>query len=178
MLEIEGMKHLLWLFAVIPISCEPVENDNLQTLAYVPVYASVQASTNISAGPVKATTHAGKIYAYGNYLFQVEQNEGIHVIDNSNVQQAHKIAFINIPGASELAIKSNYLYTNNLNDLVVLDLSTINSPTVVYRVEDAFPLINQAYPPITGAYFECPDPSKGIVVGWEEKLVDHPKCRR
>ena len=89
-----------------------------------------------------------------------------------------KISFIKIPGATELAIKANYLYTNNVNDLVVIDLSNIASPQVVSRVADAFPQINQNYPSLSGVRFECPDPSKGIVIGWEQKLIDNPKCRR
>jgi hypothetical protein len=172
------MKNLMWLFAVVLVSCDPVRDENFRTVAYVPVYATVQASKDINSESARATVHPGKIYAYGNYLFQVEQNEGIHVIDNSNVQQAHKIAFIKVPGASELAIKSNYLYTNNMNDLVVLDLSSIQSPKLTNRVANAFPLINQAYPPASNTYFECPDPSKGIVIGWEEKTIENPKCRR
>lgn len=127
----------------------------------------------------KPTIHPGKIYAYGNYLFQVEENEGIHIIDNSDPQQAHKISFLKVPAASELAIKSNFLYTNNLDDLVVFDLSNINAPHLVKRVENAFPKINQEYPPFSNVYFECVDPSKGVVVGWEEKMVNElPKCRR
>jgi hypothetical protein len=60
----------------------------------------------------------------------------------------------------------------------VLNLSNIASPQVVNRVADAFPPVDQSYPPITRGYFECPDASKGIVIGWEEKLVQNPKCRR
>jgi len=86
---------------------------------------------------------------------------------------------LKIPAASELAIKSNYLYTNNMDDLVVFDLSNITSPHLVNRINGAFPQISQKYPPFNGVYFECPDPSKGIVVGWEEKLLNEtPKCRR
>jgi hypothetical protein len=49
---------------------------------------------------------------------------------------------------------------------------------LVNRIENAFPQINQEYPPFTGVYFECVDPSKGVVIGWEEKQIDQPKCRR
>lgn len=173
------MRNFLWLLLITLAACNPTnENANIKVMAYVPVYASPQTSKLISSEPVRTTTNAGKIYAYGNYLFQVEQNEGIHVIDNSNPQQAKKIGFIKIPGASELAIKANYLYTNNINDLVVLDISNIASPQVVNRVADAFPPVDQSYPPASRGYFECPDASKGTVIGWEEKLIDNPKCRR
>ena len=159
-------------------ACEPVINDRGSMMAYVPVYATAQEANSISVEPARPTVKAGKIYAYNQYLFQVEQSEGIHIIDNTNPQQAHKMAFIKIPLCSELAIKSGFLYTNNLNDLVVFNLNNIASPQLVNRIENAFPAISQEYPPFSNVYFECADPSKGIVIGWKQQPVDNPKCRR
>jgi hypothetical protein len=163
---------------VLLFSCDPHKGDFGKITGYVPIYVSKEDAAFIGAAAAKPTVLPGKIYAWGNYLFQVEQNRGIHVIDNSNPQQAHKISFLNVPAASELAVKDGYLYTNNLDDLVVFDISDINSPRLVNRVENAFPQISQEYPPFNGVYFECVDPSKGVVVGWEEKQIENPKCRR
>jgi hypothetical protein len=173
------MKYLLiLLLGSLMVSCHLDHIPPQNIPGYAPVYATQLAANTISIETSRATTNAGKIYAYGNYLFQVEQNQGIHIIDNSNPQQAKKIGFLEIPTCTELAIKSNFLYTNNLNDLVVFDLSNISSPQLVKRIANAFPAISQSYPPFPGVYFECPDPSKGIVIGWEEKLLTEPKCRR
>lgn len=146
--------------------------------AYVPVYASRETVNAIATEGVRATTKPGKIYAYGAYLFQVEQYEGIHIIDNTNPKGAKKIAFLKVPLATEIAIKSGHLYTNNLNDLVVFNLSNAAQPQLVNRVKDAFPAIDQMYPPFTNTYFECPDPAKGIVVAWEQRQLTNAKCRR
>jgi hypothetical protein len=172
------MKYLYLLLALFLFSCDTGWGDQPRITAYVPIYVSKQDAGTVEAVAAKPTVHAGKIYAYGNYLFQVEQNEGIHIIDNSNPQQAHKIAFLKVAAATELAVKSGYLYTNHLNDMVVFDLSDITSPRLVNRLENAFPQIGQEYPPFSGVYFECVDPSKGVVIGWEEKQIDNPKCRR
>lgn len=172
------MKYLAVLLALALVSCDPQQGFDREITGYVPVYATQQAATSIAATTPKPTVHAGKIYAWNQYLFQVEQNEGIHIIDNSNPQQAHKISFLTVPGASEISIKSNFLYTNNLNDLVVIDLSTITAPQLVNRLVNAFPQFSQQYPPFSNVYFECPDPSKGVVIAWEEKLIKDPKCRR
>lgn len=172
------MRYLYLLLSILLFSCDTHIIDNGRITAYVPIYVSKDEANFIGAGTAKPTVLPGKIYAYGTYLFQVEQNHGIHIIDNSNPQQAHKISFLNVPAASELAVKSGFLYTNNMDDLVVFDISDIISPKLVHRVENAFPQISQEYPPVNGAYFECVDPSKGVVVGWEEKLIDNPKCRR
>jgi len=164
------MRYLYLLLLFFLFSCDTGLGDQLRITAYVPIYISKQDASNVGAVAAKPTVYPGKIYAYGNYLFQVEQNEGIHIIDNSNPQQAHKIAFLKVAAATELAIKSGYLYTNHLNDMVVFDLSDITSPRLVNRLENAFPQIGQEYPPFSGVYFECVDPSKGVVIGWEDGI--------
>ena len=172
------MRYIYLLLTILLFSCDPQWRDNSSFMAYEPIYISKEEANSIGPRAARQTLAPGKIYAYGNYLFQVEQHQGIHIIDNSVPQQAHKISFLNVPAASELAVKDGFLYTNNLDDLVVFDISDINSPRLVNRMENAFPEISQDYPPVNGAYFKCVDPSKGVVVGWEEKLVENPKCRR
>src|SRR5215213_6924307 len=140
------MKYIFILLLAGIVSCEPGIDQNGGIPGYAPIYATAQAAITITTEAVKPTVHPGKIYAYGNYLFQVEQNEGIHIIDNSNPQQAQKISFLKIPTCFELAIRSNYLYTNSLNDLLVFNLSNINSPQLVNRLKNAFPEFSQTYP--------------------------------
>ncbi|OQP49269.1 hypothetical protein [Niastella populi] len=158
--------------------CRP--NDNLVddgAEAWVPVYMHPGEKENISIAGVRITEKSGKIYAWGNYIFQNDQNKGIHIIDNSDRTNPQKIAFLNIPFNSEFAVRDNYIYANNVNDLVVIDIRDVLHPVVVKRVENAFPFVNQKYPQQNGR-FVCPDPSLGIVVGWE--LQDHKSanCRR
>ena len=145
---------------------------------YVPVYASRQTVNTIVAQPARSTVNPGKIYAFGQYLFQVEQNEGIHIINNADPSTARKVAFLKVPMATEIAIKNSFLYTNNLNDLVVFSLANITEPKLVNRITNAFPVIDQKYPPSSNTFFECTDSSKGIVVNWELKMINQPKCRR
>lgn len=173
------MRYIFFILAIAMVSCEPLGGSELGTqMGYAPIYASAQTAKIISVEPVRPTGNPGKIYAWNQYLFQVEQGEGIHIINNTDPQNAEKIAFLKIPLCSELAIKSNHLYSNNYKDLVVFNLANINSPQLVNRIENAFPDLDQAYPPVVNTYFECADPSKGIVVGWEQKMLTNPKCRR
>jgi len=173
------MKRYSYLLLLVLTAC--VTDPDIrtgETLAYVPVYAAPEAINDIGIAPAKTTTNAGKIYAYNNYLFQVEQAEGIHIIDNTNPAQARKIAFLKVPLCAEIAIRGGYLYTNNADDLVVFNLTSIETPQLVKRLEGAFPYINQEFPPYSNTFFECPDPAKGVVVRWEQKLIKVPACRR
>ena len=153
---------------------------NQTVTAYVPVYMLPKDVNNVSVDAAKATANAGKIYAWANYIFQVEQYEGIHIIDNSVPANAKKIAFLKVPLCTEIAVKGKYLYANNYKDLLVFDVSNISKPQLVKRMAAVFPFpTNQNYPP-DGAlgYFQCPDSTKGIVVRWEQKLIAQPNCYR
>lgn len=146
--------------------------------AYVPVYAQPSELETIAVTAAQPTTKSGKIYAYGNYVFQNDLNKGIHIIDNTVPAQARKIGFISIPFCTELAVKGRYLYTNSVSDLLVFELSDVQTPKLVKRVKNAFPIVLQDHPPFNKVYFQCPDPSKGIVVDWQEKMIPLPDCRR
>lgn len=178
------MKSLLFVFIFLSawaVSCDPVvDNEGFvgNINAYTPVYAQLTDIQDISMEGAKPTVKAGKIYVYGNYIFQNDLNKGIHIIDNSVPSNPHKIAFLKIPYSTELAVKGNYLYTNSVSDLVVLDLQDPQHPTVVKRIKDAFPIIDQQHPPVGNTYFVCADPKKGIVVDWIIQNVENPACRR
>ncbi len=173
------MKYLLFFLLILLVACEPQEVRNTgTTTGFVPVYMAKEAASTIVAEAPKSTVTAGKIYAYGAYLFQLEQYEGIHIIDNTDPAKAKKIAFLKVPLSTEIAVRGNYLYTNNVSDLVVFDLANITAPKLVKRLTGAFPLVNQSFPPVSGTVFECPDPSKGIIVRWERRNITNAACRR
>ncbi len=172
---------ILFLIALCLTACTNKNSSpkTAQTVqAYTAVYLQTSDLNNIAVETIRPTTNAGKIYAWGNYIFQVEENEGIHIIDNSSANNAKKIAFLKVPICSEIAIKGNYLYTNNYKDLLVFDISTISSPRLVKRVASVFPAINQNYPPYSNCYFQCADTTKGIIVKWVLQSMEQPNCMR
>lgn len=142
-----------------------------------PIYSKDSMSREITVKPVRNTTNAGKIYTYNNYLFQNEVDSGIHIINYTDKLHPQKTAFISIPGCTEVAVEDHFLYANNYNDLVVIDISQLPVIKVTNRVPNAFPAVNQMYPPENG-YFECVDPSKGRVTGWKRQQLVNPKCQR
>lgn len=151
--------------------------------AWVPVYSTETASLKlISAGPARPTVNAGKIFALGNIIYQVETDSGIHVINAVNPAAPQKIGFIRCFLCREVTVKNNLIYTNNLSDLVVIDASTPASVREVARTADVFPDLALQYPPkpdrSTIVYFECPDPKKGVVVGWKKTTSSNANCRR
>lgn len=144
---------------------------------YAPVYAPADVANAITAKDAQPIEKGGKIYVRGNMLYQVEAGKGIHVININDGNNPQKVKFIQVTGAQEVSIMNNYLYTNNVNDLVVLDISDINNIQVADRVTGMFHLVDPTLPPAAG-WFECVDAEKGVVVGWELKTLYKPVCRK
>lgn len=166
---------LLFLYSCDPIESAPFDGE---VDGFVPVYSTVADVNNISVESARPTDQAGKIYAYGAYIFQNDLYKGIHIINNASRSQPNKLAFLKVPFSTEIAVKGNYLYTNNHEDILVFDISNPGNPQLVKRLENVFPAINQTYPPFNNVMFECPDPSKGIIVRWDPKRMKTPNCRR
>lgn len=146
--------------------------------AYVPVYANAADAQQVVLQSPQPIVNGGKIATLGNFVFQVETDKGIHIIDYSNPAVPVKRGFIKNALCRELAIKGSSIYTNNLSDLVVIDISNANAVTVTSRINNAFPDLALQFPPFTGCYFECADPAKGLVIQWNKQKVNNPKCRR
>jgi len=170
------IKSLLTLPAILLIlvlslvSCKDSTIEFRKYTANVPVYMSYEdLRIPAKALPASSIQKAGKIYIQGNYLFINEKYKGIHVFDNSNPALPINLAFIEIPGNVDLAVKGKYLYADNYVDLIVLDITTITSPLEVARVKNIFPY---TIPEATEQYpIASIDQKKGVIVGWEVKEV-------
>lgn len=173
------MRYCLFLFISFAFSCSnadvvlPAAQEG-----YAPVYQATTTVKSVNTGAARTTTSAGKIYAYKTFIYQNDINHGIHIIDNSNPASPKKVGYIDIPFSTEVAVKGDFLYSNNFDDLVVFDISKPAEPKLVNRVADVFPAANQTYPPYFNTLFECADPEKGVVIRWERKVLTGAKCRR
>ncbi|MES2849525.1 MAG: hypothetical protein V4685_10750 [Bacteroidota bacterium] len=143
-------------------------------IGYKPVYGidSILKKITYSNTP-QATVDAGNIYVKGNYLYQVETGKGIHVINNANPSMAAKVGFITINGCSQISIKGNILYSNNYDDLVMVDIGNSNTIREVARTKNAFVMGRYNYPhstPPEPGYYQCPV-SDSLVIGWVKGSV-------
>jgi hypothetical protein len=110
-------------------------------IRFDPVYRTLtDIRVGISVAPARALQAPGKIYAFGQYLFINERQEGIHVIDNSDPANPQTLAFWSIPGNVDMAIHGNYLYADQYIDLLTIDISDMLHPNVVCRAENTFQL--------------------------------------
>jgi hypothetical protein len=81
---------------------------------------------------------AGKMAFYKNYIFVNDLDKGILVIDNSSPTSPKPIRYYEIMGNKDITIKNNVLYADSYIDLLVIDISNIESPNLVSREKNTF----------------------------------------
>lgn len=147
-------------------SCHDKVYERITYTANVPVYMSLDEFR----GSVKTTMprqllNPGKIYFKDNLLYINEAGAGIHVVNNSNPAAPQIIAFIEIPGNYDMAIRGNILFADSFIDLVAIDISNPQSPEVLDRIQNAFPNV---LPPLENIHpIADLDFKKGVVIGWK-----------
>ncbi len=113
------------------------DDDSPKALFAVPQLKTLAEIRNgISVQSAKLTNSDGKIYIAENFLFYIAQEEGIHIFNNQIPQSPQNVAFINIPGVHDIAVKGNYLFADNYIDLVVFDISDLNHITQVQTLQN------------------------------------------
>ncbi|MBN2803770.1 MAG: hypothetical protein JXR91_11795 [Deltaproteobacteria bacterium] len=149
-----------------PYHDDIVDDENYSTTPAEPVYMSFEELRE----PVKTTApedilSMGKIYKYGNYVLINSVNEGIHIINNTDPKHPRNMAFINIPGNLDMAVKDNILYADSYVDLVVIDISNLNSIKEINRITDVFPY-NEYQAVGDNVELNYVDQTKGVVIAY------------
>ncbi|MEQ1797559.1 MAG: hypothetical protein ABL872_06385 [Lacibacter sp.] len=107
---------------------------------FQPVYKTkAEVKAEAKSGPAISVTNPGKLFVRGNYAFLSELDKGVHIIDFSNPAAPRNIAFVNIPGCVDLAVRGNYLYADCYTDLVTIDISDPQNVVVKQFIEGVFP---------------------------------------
>ncbi len=170
---------LLLLTVLVSCSKERQESEDVGKVdGYRPIYMPKDQALSTDVQGPEILSKPGKIYIVGSWLYLTDKGRGVHIIDISNLLAPKKHAFISVPGIEDVAVKGSYLFADNITDVVVFNIGDINNIQLSQRIEDVYPETNQLYPSQVSGYFECVDPSKGFVVGWEKVSLDNPKCWR
>lgn len=79
----------------------------------------------------RAIEVSGATVLLDQYIYVVEQNKGIHIINNQNPSSPIKVGFLTISDVSEVHAKGNTLYCFNYNRAYLFDISNRSQP--VYK---------------------------------------------
>lgn len=169
------MKKITHLFVLLLVaaafsSCNDTTIERITYDANVPVYMSfADFRSSFKKSDAQEIAQLGKMYFKDNYLFINDYSKGIHVVDNSDPSNPQPIAFYEIMGNVDLAIRGNTLFADSYIDLVAIDITDVNNPVEVSRLENVFPEIA----PEGDSWFPYADVdrSKGVIVDWDVKSV-------
>lgn len=171
---------ILFLFITVTACYEPpVDFPEGEVEGYQPVYAS-ELDETVSVGTSREIVNPGQIYIKGDLLLINEIGEGVHIIDNSDLSNPINRGFLRVQGSENMSLKDGVLYINQYSSVLAVDVNDIQNIQVISRHNTI--LRENDYegdvPPATGYYFECPDPSKGEIIGWRLTTITGPKCYR
>ena len=115
--------------------------DSIPPALYEPVVMKrTDYEAAIKITDVKTVTNAGKIYVIGDRLFINDEYAGFEIVNNTNPKNPVKEKYLNIPGATDIAIRNNTLYINQATDLVVLAYdASLKQIAIKKRVKNVFP---------------------------------------
>lgn len=175
-------KYLFYLLPFVLVSCwkyrngpdDPSVQSTVKVMGYKPVYGDEPGAKKILYQPgARPVNSKGNIYAFQQYIFQIDPGLGIHVFDNAVPANARRVGFIQVKGCSQMSIKGNKIYTNSYDDLVVLDFSDLANIQEFSRLVGVFTEFRYgsplAQPPGSG-YYECPSSTK-FITGWVQDSV-------
>lgn len=148
--------------------CRDKIYEEITYTANAPVYMEFgEFRSSVKKTAPRNFENPGKIYFKDNLLYINELNEGIHLVDNTDPASPQIMAFVEIPGNYDIAIRGNILFADSHIDLVALDISDPNNPVEIDRLENAFPNV---LPPMDEALpIVDLDFNKGVVVGWKTR---------
>ena len=129
-------------------------------------YATLRNAIEVR-GP-RPLDRIGQLYAFGDHLFVGERQQGVHVIDNTDPAAPVNVAFVRIPGNTEIAIRGRHLYADSYVDLVTLDIGDPHAVRLVDRQVDVFPWDASQSIPYDIGFESAPDPNLGVVVTYDE----------
>lgn len=143
-------------------SCEEVRTFQL----FEPVTLSDAAIAAIPAkveGP-KPLSATGRFYYYDHYVFISSPEQGVHIVDNADPKKPVNLAYIALPGNSDMTVRNGVLYTNLYSDLIGFDVRNAAQPVQISRSPQAL-----AQPRSNGE----------VIIGWEKKeKVERFNCNQ
>lgn len=151
---------LVFFLMAFQFSSTPPSNYEPIMMTRTDMEASVQLRE------ARAIESPGKIWVYNDLILLIEQYKGIHVIDNSNPSSLKNIAFIQVDGCTEIAMKGNVLYANNGVDMIgIKPNQDFSDFTVVARNRRMLPNISSPEPRNDWYYYNKL-PANTIIVRW------------
>jgi len=158
-----------------------------QTVTYTKataIYENMEELRQVALNsPVREIEDAGKIYVADDFLLIGEEGKGIHVIDNSDINNPTAINFLNIPMTREFIVDGDKIYAESHYDMIEIDITDLKNARVTNREESYITVehINEKGEQLVGFTYEdvtetlpCDSPINSDVINylaWNNELI-------
>lgn len=131
-----------------------------------PVYLDMTDIAIVKAVGTAVIESPFKIASNNSHYFVGEMLKGIHVYEKKNGSMLY-VCFIECKYIKDFDLVGNYIFSNNFVDLVVIDVSSPLTPSVVHRQQNHFNRFSEFK-----NYWNFPnDPQKGIIAKYEQHTL-------
>lgn len=171
-------KFVVVLFSIlVSMGCDP-ELVVTSAEGMRPIYASGD-ELNIALEEPQSYEILNQIVYAEPFILIGELYQGIHIVDNTDPAFPEKLHFIRIPGCSSFTVGDGVLYATSGSDLVTVtfDGETVTEQNRIASYFSGSDSFDQNAPANYSGFFECVDPSKGVVIGWTDTVLENPQCR-
>lgn len=138
------MKHI-FAFAIAGFTCAFFsgclkDSTTKRVVYFKPIY-EVKATVReaMKSAPAQPIKDPGKLFVKDNYIYLNEVDKGIHILDYSDPANPKNVAFVSIPGNVDIAVSGNYLYADEYEDLLTLDITNPLNVKLINTDPNAFP---------------------------------------
>lgn len=130
----------LLVFTLSSMTCEGGDDWRSRSNYKPTTMSRADFENSIKMSAPQTMKKAGKIYLKDNYMFIGDSNRGFHIYKNDNPENPVLIAFIEIPGVTDIAIRDDIFYANQAVDLIAFKLNVENQQVqIVKRIPNTFP---------------------------------------
>lgn len=140
--KLQAMKKLIYFLSILLFSVSCVKTKGEISMSYEKAEAVYGDLDSIRALPLliqKQDLVKPKNFFIGsNYVLVSEANKGIHIYDNTDMNNPQRLSFIQLPFLRDFYVKGDYLYVANVYDLVKINISNVYNPIFVSRAENVF----------------------------------------
>ncbi len=157
---------------VDPASIKPFANEGMR-----PIYGQIGDDIAQEAIQFDDLTN---IVIYQELILAMEENVGIHIIDNSDPTNPSNALFVPISGIDDVVIKEDIIIANAGGSLYSIDISDRTKAIfkAITYVEGGNTTGSNLYPAGYNGFFECVNPENGLVVSWVLVSMNDSDCWR
>ncbi len=136
------MKKIIYFSSLLLLSVSCVKTKGEISMTYekaTAVYGNLDSLRSLPLLiPKQELIEPRNFYIGSNYVLVSEENKGIHIYDNTDMQNPQRLSFIQLPFLRDFYVKDNFLYVAGVYDLVKINISNVYDPVLVNRAENVF----------------------------------------